>query len=503
MDLEKGGHGTPEILSQTPPDKLQRPLTADEKLAATTIDIDSRGSNTSKDIEYNGLSAHQGNGILARLRRFEESLDRRLGVESQAIDRKLPEERAGVSWWDQVNMAFLWSSGVLNISCFATGFLGFFFSLSLKQTILIVIFGSFLGSSLTGFCATFGAPMGLRQISVSRYSMGWYPNKVIALLNSIQNLGWSAVACITGGLALEAVSNGHVSVEVGIVVIAVVSFVVSFVGLRAILVYEKYAWFVFFIVFMIIFGETAPYYDNTTPASVTGATLSGQVLTLLAIIYGSSASWSTCASDYYVHYPPNVSRVKVFLMTTCGIAIPTSIGMTAGACVASAFNNVPAWAKADDRGLGFLIQTMLYPRGFADFILVLLVLSGINNSIISVYSSAISFQQLARPFALIPRFLWNILCFCIVIALASAGRNSLLTYLQDFLSLLGYWCTSYVVIVFSEHFIFRKGDFKNYNLEGWNDPAVLPHGFAAGASWVLGAVAWILGMVSDLLPLTS
>lgn len=38
--------------------------------------------------------------------------------------------------------------------------------------------GSIFGAAITGFCATLGAPTGLRQISVSRYSMGWYPNKV-------------------------------------------------------------------------------------------------------------------------------------------------------------------------------------------------------------------------------------------------------------------------------------------------------------------------------------
>lgn len=186
----------------------------------------------------------------------------------------------------------------MNISCFATGFLGFYFGLSLKQNLLIIIFGSLLGGSVSGFCATFGAATGLRQISVSRYSMGWYPNKLVAALNAIQQLGWSAVGCITGGLALQALSGGSLSIAVGVVIIAVCSFAISFIGLRAILVYEKYAWFIYFVIFMIIFGETAPYYDITTPPSVEGATESGWVLTLLAIIYGSSASWCTITSDY-------------------------------------------------------------------------------------------------------------------------------------------------------------------------------------------------------------
>jgi NCS1 nucleoside transporter family len=500
-DPENGmAHGQPQELSIAPPEKALRPLTMDEKLAATTVDIESRDSEGSRVIEYNSTPVKQDHGILSRLRNLEAAMDRKLGVESQAIDRKRPEDRAPVSWHSQATMALLWASGTMNVSCFATGFLGWDFGLSLKQSILICIFASILGGAVSGFCATMGAPTGLRQISIGRYSMGWYPNKLVAFLNTVQQLGWSAVGCITGGLALQAVSSGHISIAVGIAVIAVCSLCVSFIGLKAILVYEKYAWLVYFIIFMIIFGMTGPYTDNQTSASVTGATLSGTVLSLLAIVYGSSASWCTIASDYYVHYPADVSRTKVFILTTMGISIPTSIGMVAGCVVSFAMNNRHDWYevwKNHDEGIGFLIQVMLHPRGFADFILVLLVLSGINMNILNTYSAAISCQQFARPFARIPRFLWTVACFGVIIALAMAGRNSLLTYLSNFLALLGYWCTSYFVIVFTEHYLFRKGNFLNYNLEGWNDPEVLPMGLAAGTAFGLGVIAWVMGMVSQ------
>lgn len=440
------------------------------------------------------LATGPSSGLLFRLRRLEAHMDQKLGIESEAINRKLEEDKKPVPWYEELTMALLWASGTMNTSCFATGFLGAQFGLSLKQAIVVTIFASILGGAITGYCATFGAATGLRQISVSRYSFGWWPNKIIALLNSIQQMGWAAVSCITGGLALTAVSDGHVSLILGIVILAVVALVISFIGLHAILVYERYAWIIFFVIFLIIFGETGKYADNSTPATATGSTLTGAVLSLLAIVYGSSASWCTMVSDYYVHYPANVSRLKVFLMTTFGIAIPTSIGMVAGCVVASALGSKPDWAAAYEEGLGYLIQTMLYPRGFAKFLLTLLVLSGINTNVISIYSAAISFQQLARPFALVPRFIWTIFCFLCILALALGGREQLNAYLQNFLSLLGYWCTSYGIILFQEHFIFRKGDFANYDLEGWNDPARLPVGIGASVAFLLGVICWCMGM---------
>lgn len=434
-------------------------------------------------------------GVLARLRRLEARMDTKLGIESEAITRKRPEDKKHVPWTDQLNMALLWASGTMNTSCFATGFLGWEFGLSLKQSVLIVIFGSLLGGAVSGYCATFGAATGLRQISVSRYSFGWWPNKILALLNCVQQMGWAAVSCITGGIALTAVSDGRVSLVLGIVILAVVALVISFIGLPAILVYERYAWIIFLIIFLVIFGETGKHADNKTPPRVTGDTLSGSVLSLLAVVYGSSAAWCTVSSDYYVHYPANISRVKVFLMTTFGIAIPTSVGMLAGCVVSSALNNQAQWRDTyTNKSFGYLIQEMLYPYGFAKFLLTLLVLSGINTNVISIYSAGLSFQQVSRPFAKVPRFIWTFFSFACILALAVGGRQKLNAYLQNFLSLLGYWCTSYFVILFEEHFLFRQGNFANYNLDAWNSPDKLPLGLGASVAFGLGVICWCMGM---------
>ncbi|KAI0859197.1 permease for cytosine/purines, uracil, thiamine, allantoin-domain-containing protein [Xylaria cubensis] len=441
-------------------------------------------------------SAGEDSGILVYLRQIESKLDAKFGVESEAIERKLPEDRRPVKWHEELSMALLWASATMNTSCFATGFLGWELGLSLKQTISISILASILGAALPGFAATFGAATGLRQISVSRYSFGWWPNKIIAVLNATVQIGWGAVGCITGGLALTAASDGHLSLIVGIIILAVTAFLISFVGLKAILIYERYAWIIFFTIFLVFFGEIGRYADNTTPSPLKGADLAGSLLSLIAIVYGSSASWVSIVSDYYVHYPANVSRVKVFFLTTFGIAIPTSVGMVAGCVVASALNNRPDWADVyHTEGIGYLINTMLYPRGFAKVILTLLVLSGINVNVVCIYSAAIACQQFARPFARVPRFVWTLFCFVLILGLAMGGREQLNVYLQNFLSLLGYWSTSYFAILFIEHYVFRKGSFENYDLDAWNDPTRLPVGLGALAAFLVGVVGCVLGMV--------
>lgn len=340
-----------------------------------------------------------------------------------------------------------------------------------------------------------GPGTGLRQVAIARYSFGWWPSKIIAALNVVEQLGWSSVGSITGGLALSAVSDGRVSLVLGVVIVAVLGLIFSFIGLRAVLWYESWAWAIFFIIFMIMYGEAAHLADVKTPSSLSGSSLSGSVLTLLGVVYGSSASWSSIVSDYYVHYPVNTSKTKVFLLTTMGVALPTCIGMVMGCCVGSTMGVNKEWANAYDSGLGYLIQKMLFPLGFAKFLLVILVLSGIGINCIAIYSAALSIQLFARPLQIVPRAFWTLIIFVGIMLLGIAGRNHLLAVLQNFLSLLGYWNTAFFVIVFTEHYLFRKGNLANYNLEVWNTQSKMPVGVAGLVAFLLGIVGCILGMV--------
>ncbi|KAL2272128.1 hypothetical protein FJTKL_08087 [Diaporthe vaccinii] len=192
----------------------------------------------------------------------------------------------------------------------------------------------------------------------------------------------------------------------------------------------------------------APRSDIATKSILIGNDKAGAVLSLLAIIYSSSVSWATITTNYYVQHPINTSKAKVFTPTTMGIGISTCIGIVLGCCVGSAMG--ADYKLADiykEQGVSFLIQTMLFPSGFAKFVLVVLVLAGIGMNCINLYSSALSVQQFARPLAHMPRFVWTVVLFGINLGIAAGGRESLNAYLQNFLSLLGYWAMSFFVIL--------------------------------------------------------
>lgn len=45
--------------------------------------------------------------------------------------------------------------------------------------------------------------------------MGWWPSKIIVLLNLVQMIGYGLIDCVVGGQILSAVSPGDMSVVVG------------------------------------------------------------------------------------------------------------------------------------------------------------------------------------------------------------------------------------------------------------------------------------------------
>ncbi|KAI0164339.1 putative nucleoside transporter [Hypoxylon sp. FL1284] len=434
--------------------------------------------------------------FLEKLRGYEDALDRKLGVESHSVERKLPEERNPfyARWSSQLTLFAFWIGSCTNLSSFVMGFLGWELGLDLRQNILVIVFGSVAGASVTSWCATLGPPTGLRQVSICRYSLGWYPSKAIAVLNVFQQIGWCASTAISGGQALSAFADARVGTGVGVVVCCVASLVFSLLGLKAVYQFMKYAWVAFVAVFVIVLAETARFADLAAPPSAVGASGSGAALTLFSIMYGAGACCAGYVSDFYVEYPVNMSKVNVFLLTFLGLCLSTWICAIPGAIVASALPNKPEWNDQYERGIGFLVQEIVYPYGLAKAMLFLMTLTTIGVNGASMYSAGLSVQQASRLLAIIPRFIWTILCFAAIIALSLAGSDQLQVFLQDFLSMLGYYATAVFVCLLIEHYVFRRGSIDNYKLEAWNIPELLPIGYAGGLAFVCGIVGAVLGM---------
>lgn len=70
--------------------------------------------------------------------------------------------------------------------------------------------------------------------------MGWWPVKLCVLLNLVILIGYSMIDAVVVGQILSAVSsNNSLSVEVGIVIAAILTFLVTTFGIKVFHHYER------------------------------------------------------------------------------------------------------------------------------------------------------------------------------------------------------------------------------------------------------------------------
>ena len=350
----------------------------------------------------------------------------------------------------------------------------------------------------------------MRAIVTSRYSFGFWGAKLCSVLNVIIGGGFAVVNVVVVGQILSAVSGYTMTISVGCVIIAIISYVVSVFGFALIHTYEKYSWIMSFILMIILIAEVGDKIDPSIPGEDgnSGLGFAGSFLSFLAVNFSSASGWCSIASDYYCNYPANTKPWKIFTMTILGISIPTIFVTVIGACLANAaISNAdanPTLAAAyGDHGLGGLLLESYHPTHFSKFCLVLLVFSVVGNNVAVNYSSGLSLQLLGHYFHAVPRFIWSFINALVIAVLAIAGKDHLSVIVSNFVSLLGYWTVSFTIILLIEDRWFRRHE--GYNLNVWDAPSKLPLGVAAVLALLVGYLAggvtgmsqtWYIGMCS-------
>ncbi|KAF7502281.1 hypothetical protein GJ744_006171 [Endocarpon pusillum] len=436
----------------------------------------------------------------SRARAFEETLVK-YNLEVRGIQRVEEQEKVQIGWLAYLQVFGLWLSVNLAPNNITLGMLGpAIFELSFRDASLCAVFGAIMGSVPVAWIATWGPLSGLRSMVFSRYAMGWWPSKLIVVLNIVLMLGYSVLVCIIGGQILSAVSpNGSMSVVVGIIVVAVITWLITIFGISIIHYYERFAFLPQLIVNSILFGVAAKHFDLTTPSAGDVATIRGNRLSFLSLCLSAAITYATLAGDYFVYWSTGASRPLIFLATLASLSLSFTFALIPGIALASGIATYQPYSDAwngsqGGSGSGALLVAGFEPLGrFGEFCAVIVALGGIANTIPPTYSSGIDFQTLGRQFECIPRVFWNTLGVIIYTICALAGRNSLAVIFTNLLALMGYWVAIWVAILVEECLFFRHGS-QGYNWAVWDTRKKLPLGIAAITAFLVGWVGAILCM---------
>lgn len=400
------------------------------------------------------------------------------GIETHGIERVSPADRTHMRIVDNFTM---WLSANLVISTIALGALArTLFAMGFWDSVVVILVFNALGVLPVAFFSTLGPRLGLRQMTISRFSFGWIGAMIMALFNVAACIGWSAVNVIVGGQLVAALSNGAIPRWAGILVIAGLTTLVSLYGYRYVHRYERYAWIPMAIISVILLVVAAPHL-KILPTPAFNAAEIASLVSFGGAVYGFATGWSSYAADYNVNQPEDTPPGRVFWLTFLGVFLPCVALETLGVALTS-------WKNL---GGGDLLAAVLSSlNGTGKVLLVLLALTVIANNIPNDYSLGLSMQVLGPAFQRVNRAIWTLIGAVVYVVIALVAGANFNETLGNFLLLVAYWLGPWSIILILEHAVFRRG---RYNVEDWSTPSKLPIGWAAIASMAIGLIGVVLG----------
>ncbi|CAG9991105.1 unnamed protein product [Clonostachys byssicola] len=420
-----------------------------------------------------------------------QKLGKLLGVEVQGNDPIVPKEKKDRRYFKLFTLWFSMNFNLLAISTGMSGTLGF--GLSLRDCSLVILFFALLISLAAPYLSLFGVKLGLRQMIQARFSFGKYGVAIPLILNMATLFGYAILGSILGGQALSAINPEGLSVNVGIVILAIIDLILIFFGSRLIHQFDIYAWFPTLVAILVAVGCSGKHLHNQ---SVTEPATASSVLSFASLIAGFFLPWSAIASDFTTYFDSS-SKTRAFTPSYIGLVVGGVPLMILGAAIGGAVPNVPAWEEGyNSTSVGGVLAAMLQPvGGFGKFLLVLLALSVLANIVGSVYALTLNFQALFWLLRIrLPRLVYTIVATAVIIPVAIKVAAEFLSSLSNFLGIIGYWPACFVAVILVEHFIFRKGQYKNYNIEQWDKGKELPLGVAALAASICSFGLVVPGM---------
>lgn len=323
--------------------------------------------------------------------------------------------------------------------------------------------------------------------------MGYWPSKLCVLLNLVIELGYGVVDCLVAGLILNAVSGYRMTVIVGIIISALITWVIATFGIKWFHTFERYVWIPTVLILFIMIGSAGPNFNALSASSGSGAVLAGNRLSYFFLTASGPLGWGPAAADFYSYDHPSTSRVWTAIMTGSGITIGKLLIEFLGIGLASGLATTPAWAAAFGHSTGALIAEAFAPLGgFGKFCAVVLALCVSANNIPGTYAAALNMQMFGRYLAMVPRPIWSTAVVIVYTVCAIAGRTHLLSIFLNFLSLIGYWVIIWITITIEDEIIFRRH--KGYDWDRSLDKSYLPIGAAALLSFLVGWAGAIVSM---------
>src|ERR1700722_5598391 len=379
-----------------------------------------------------------------------------------------------------LQLFWTWTSPNMEFATIFVGLLGVWgLGMSFWSTVLAIVIGTGLGSITQGLLSIPGPRYGVPQMVLSRLGFGYWGNALPAGINSVvAGIGWFAVNSVSGTLALNSLT--HMPEVLCLLIIVVVQIVVAFLGHNLIHVFERYA----FPVLVIIFLIPSVWMLSKGHPGAKHSTIPGAFLIELGATFGYAVGWNPYASDYTRYFKPETSKRAIALWAGLGLFLSCVLLETVGA----AAGTLPSVASATNPTAGW---TGIFPTWLGDLTLIAIVIGGIAANALNIYSRAISFTAIGFKLPLAaPRDIVSLGFGTIGFFVAWSGLSDAGEKYNNFLLIIAYWIAPWLAVMFCDMYLRRRQDpaqiehlLFNKRHTNWAGPVAMAGG-AAVSIWL-------------------
>jgi nucleobase:cation symporter-1, NCS1 family len=345
-----------------------------------------------------------------------------------------------------LQLFWTWTSPNMEFATVFVGFIGVVvFGLSFWETFLAIVIGTLLGSISQGILSASGPQYGVPQMVLSRRGFGYWGNVLPAGINAlVAGIGWFAVNSVSGALALNALT--HMPEVLCLLIVVALQIVVALLGHNLIHAFERYAFPVLVVIFMIASVWTL----SKGHAAAAHKTIPGAFLIELGATFGYAVGWNPYASDYTRYFKPDASKKAIAWWSGLGLLLSCVLLETVGA----AAGTLPSVASNANPTAGW---TGIFPTWLGDLTLIAIVIGGIAANALNIYSGAISFTAIGFRLPLAARRAIVALGFgAIGFFVAWAGLGNAGEDYNNFLLIIAYWIAPWLAVMFCDMFLRRR-----------------------------------------------
>ncbi len=328
---------------------------------------------------------------------------------------------------------------------FATIFVGVLavaaFGLSFWMAALALILGSGIGAVFQGVLSMRGPVYGVPQMVLSRLGFGYWGNALPAGLNAVvAGIGWFAVNSVSGAFALNVLT--HLPKVLCLLIIVVVQVAVAFFGYNLVHLFERYAFPVLTIIFLVACGVIL---SKAHPGAV-HHTYPGGFLLAFGASFGYAAGWNPYASDYTRYLNPSSSKAAIAWWAGLGLFLSCALLEITGAAAGTVVSAGNALGSNPTGAFTGLLASPL-----ADLTLLCIALGAVSANVLNIYSGALSFVAVGIKLPLSLRRAIVALGFGVIgFFLAWSGLHNAGTKYEDFLLIIAYWIAPWLAVTFCD-----------------------------------------------------